>query len=48
MNFDAWLEQNESGEGRGKNSLTVETIIKQGKKRVLDMFTEQAFGERLV
>ena len=40
MSFDAWLDESESGEGKGKATLTSDKIRQFAKKRVQKMFTE--------
>ena len=47
MSFDAWLDEGESGENNTKK-LTVENIKQSAKERVREMFTEEAFGSRIV
>ena len=47
VSFDDWLDEGQDGYAK-EAKLTVETIQKNAGKRVLDMFSEKAFGDRLV
>ena len=48
MSFDAWLDESDNGEIKEEQKFTVELLKKNAKERVKNMFSEQAFGDRLV